>query len=450
MTQAQADQLIAQKNQDISSANAEQLQSTAGTLSTPQGNAQIAAELLTLQSEIPALRHQNEKYLEKEEAKGQITTQQAHPYAVWTRQQAHKVPQGNRAIQQTLPVQQQVQQSVHAQFPIPNAKTVLGKLRADAAAIGLMAQNWQTLTHDAENYKNLMAYADGTWSGEGPQVSVAYGGVVQCHNPRWDEITQGFELPALNLAGDGEMENYAIQAISTHFQAELANYTEALMASHQHPQLLHKLEEQKGAMLASETTLTGLLSTLSHQIQTAIGPNTILKRLPVHYTVGQGAVADVPTPAQSGYVAGPNDAAPIGWAVYPTLAYQVSSTETVKGKTKTTWTTEYHALPDMDVCPSGSGGVGLTGTGIQQTVRQAITDEPALQGTLGAASSSYQAQPYVSQSMAHLRPFSTSTQFVDILGWDLWKIGGYMAPVTGSLEPFSQQVQQVMQEINAG
>ncbi len=453
MTQEQANELIAQKNQDISTNYDSSLNSSSASVSNPQGNKNIRSELSALQAEIPALRNKNENYLIKQETAGQISKQEAQPYATWTNQQAHSVPQGNQAIHQAMPVQDQVQQSVNTQFPIPNAKTTLGKLRADASAISRMAQTWQTLTNSAYNYHNLIAYADGTWAGEGPQVSVEYGGVVQCHNPRWDTITQNFVLPGLNLAGDGEVENYAIQAISTHFQAELADYTEALMSAQQHPRLLHRLEKQKGDMLASEKSLSELLSTISNQVQAAIGPQTTLRQLPVHYKVGVGSVASVPEPAQSGYVPGRNDGAPIGWSVYPQLAYQVAEKETVKGKSVTKWVTYYHQLPNMNVCPTGSGGVSVSSMGIMQTAEQAIKDEPSLQGPLSAlmnTPSSYQAQPYVSVSMDNLRPFSVSSQFIQVLGWDLWKIGGYMAPVTSSLETFNQQVQQTMQEINAG
>ncbi|QER46005.1 hypothetical protein [Acidithiobacillus caldus] len=107
---------------------------------------------------------------------------------------------------------------------LATAATPLQQMQADAQALNVMAQTWPQIQSAATQYAGLATYAAQEWAGAGPTVTTPYGGVEQCHNTRWDDVTAGLITGGLNIGGDAEAEAYAIQAVATDFQMALGNY----------------------------------------------------------------------------------------------------------------------------------------------------------------------------------------------------------------------------------
>jgi hypothetical protein len=307
----------------------------------------------------------------------------------------------------------------------------LSALRADASALDAMAHTWPQVQSAAQAYGRLAPYAVATWAGPGPVVTNAMGFREQCHNTRWDQVTQYLVTGALNIGGDGEAEAYAIQAVATDFPEQLSNYLVQLVQSGnaQEEALANRLMAQKGPLLTSLNDLSALLNTTSAQLSNAIGPGTRLQPLPI--TNWQAGIGDAPDLSQAQYVAGPADGAPIGW--FDGIAPDSQLARLV------------------DICPTGTGSLPSLSlkAPIMQAVAQALSDDPSLgqvvqpleNGSTWAAPSPY------GFGGGLFNP--ARERLVAALATDETGIAGYMAPITAPLEQYDQEVQQVMRIIQA-
>lgn len=316
-----------------------------------------------------------------------------------------------------------------ASLPTPPAQ-----LTQDAQALSAMANTWPVLQSAAQSYGQLAPYATAEWAGPGPVVTNSMNFREQCHNSRWDSLTQNLVTGGLNIGGDAEAEAYAIQAVAVDYPQQLSNYLLQLVQSG-NPQasaLANQLMAQKGPLLASLNSLTTLLNTTSQQLENAIGPNSTLAPLPI--SNWQAGIGDAPDLEESHYLKGPNDGAPIGW--FGGL------------------------IPDSpiahlaDICPTGTASLPMLALQSQvlQAAQQAVQDEPAL---------GQEVQPLENGSTWTVPgPFgaggaiglgiptnSTRQQLVSALATDENGIAGYMEPISASLAQYNQDVQQIQQEI---
>ncbi|UTV80989.1 hypothetical protein MQE22_13415 [Acidithiobacillus sp. YTS05] len=308
----------------------------------------------------------------------------------------------------------------------------LSAMQADSRALGAMAQIWAQVQSAAQSYGQLAPYAAATWAGLGPVVTNPMGFREQCHNTRWDQVTQYLVTGALNIGGDGEAEAYAIQAVAADFPEQLSDYLVQLVQSGnpREEALANQIMAQKGPLLASLNDLSTLLNTTATQLSNAIGPNSSLQPLPI--TQWEAGIGDAPNLARAQYVAGPNDGAPIGW--FDGIAPDSQITRLV------------------DICPTGTGSLPTLPlkAPIMQAVQQAISDEPSL--------------AQVAQPMENGSTWSAPSPYgfgggtanpvredlVAALATDETGIAGYMAPITAPLEQYDQEVQQIMQIIRSG
>ena len=310
----------------------------------------------------------------------------------------------------------------------------LSAMQADASVLRAMATTWPQLQSAAQSYGQLAPYAAATWAGPGPVVTNPMGFREQCHNTHWDQVTQYLVTGALNIAGDGEAEAYAIQTVATDFPEQLSGYLLQLVQSgnSQEEALANQLVARKGPLLASVNELTALLNTTSTQLGNAIGPNTRLQPLPVsHWEAGIG---DAPNLSAVRYVVGPNDGAPIGWFgnISPDMGFARL----------------------VDICPTGSGilpGIPLKAQ-VMQEVQQAVIDEPDLAQVVqplenGSTWTAPNLYGRGFEQYASIRP--VREQLISALASDETGIAGYMAPITAPLEQYDQKVQQIMQLIQA-
>lgn len=317
-----------------------------------------------------------------------------------------------------------------AAFPLFAVADPLSAMQADAQALQQMAQTWPQIQSAAQSYGQLAPYAEAEWSGLGPVVTNSMGFREQCHNTRWDEVTQSLVTGALNIGGDGEAEAYSMQAVSIDFQEQLSNYIVQLVQSgnSQQQALANRLMAQKGPLLTSLNNLTSLLNTVSNQLVAATGPNNGLQQLPItNFALGIG---NVPNLSQAQYIIGPSNGAPIGW-------YGIAPVSPLARL--------------VDICPTGTGSLPMLNLAgpVAAAANQAIADEPAL---------AQEVQPLESGStwtvpgaMLGMGPpsFQTRSQLVSALATDEQAISRYMAPVNQPLAQFEQSVQQIMQEVQA-
>lgn len=306
-------------------------------------------------------------------------------------------------------------------------------MQADAAAIQSMAQNWSALENSASSYANLAPYADQEWAGAGPVVSTPLGGEEQCHNTHWDTVTNQLVTGGLNIFGDAEAEAYAIQTITADFQTQLADYEEQQVKAG-NTAIINQIDAQKGPMNASLNTLMSLLNTAGNQVAAAMSPGTALHELPIHRW--QAGIGNVPNLSAVQYIAGPDDGLPIGWYVRPhsDLARLV------------------------DVCPTGTGDVpmhDLSGS-VNSNVQQMIADSPSMvqvvQGVEGGSTytvpgSSGAPSDLVQAGIVFRGGDDTRMQLVSALASDMQPLSSYMQPIGQPLMLYSQQVQQIMAEV---
>jgi len=309
----------------------------------------------------------------------------------------------------------------------------LSTLRADSVALAGMAQTWTQIQSAAQSYGQLAPYAGDIWAGPGPVVTNSMGFREQCHNTHWDQVTQYLVTGALNIGGDGEAEAYAIQAVATDFPQQLSDYIVQLVQSGnpQEGALANQIMAQKGPLLASLNDLTTLLNTTSSQLSNATGPNSSLQPLPISHW--QAGIGDVPNLAQVQYIPGPSDGAPIGW-------YDGIAPTSVLARL-------------VDICPTGTASLPtlpLKST-VMQGVQQALVDEPSLgQVVHPLESGSTWFLPSAFQGIGGYQAFNpVRSQLVSALATDETGIAGYMAPINAPLEQYNQDVQRIMEMINA-
>ncbi|MHB1678782.1 MAG: hypothetical protein ACYCSS_14845 [Sulfuriferula sp.] len=304
----------------------------------------------------------------------------------------------------------------------------LSAMQADAQALLAMAGTWPQIQSAAQSYGQLAPYAAATWAGPGPVVTNPMGFREQCHNTRWDQVTQYLVTGALNIGGDGEAEAYAIQAVATDFPSQLSSYLLQLVQSgnSREEALANQLIAQKGPLLSAVNALTGLLNTTSTQLENAIGPNSGLQPLPI--SQWEAGIGDAPNLAQVQYVPGPDDGAPLGWfgGVVP----------------------ENPLARLVDICPTGSGvlpGIPLKAQ-IMQAVQQAVIDEPDLAQEVQPLENG---STWTAPGIHGMGNNAIREQLVSALASDETSIAGYMAPITAPLEQYDQDVQQIMSEVNS-
>jgi len=314
-----------------------------------------------------------------------------------------------------------------AQADVPSA------LGEDAGALNAMAQTWPVLQSAAQSYGQLAPYAAATWAGPGPRKQTLYGYWEQCHNTRWDSVTQNLVTGGLNIAGDAEAEAYAIQAVATDFQEQLSQYlvTLAQSGNPQEEALANEILAQKGPLLQSLDTLTALLNTTANQLSDAMGPSTDLQPLPISHW--QAGIGDAPNLAQVRYLPGPNDGAPIGW--YAGMA------------PSSIW------IRLEDICPTGTASLPILPlkAQVEQAVQQALVDEPSLgQVVQPLESGSTWTAPAIFYGFGGVAIHPARERLVAALAADETGIAGYMAPISGPLSQYNGEVQRILQEVASG
>jgi len=312
-----------------------------------------------------------------------------------------------------------------AQAAVPPA------LSNDAAALQGMAQTWPVLQSAAQSYGQLAPYASKNWSGPGPQVRVLFGYPEQCHNTRWDSLTQNLVTGGLNIAGDAEAEAYAIQAVATDYPQQLSEYLVQLVQSGnlQGNALANQIMAQKGSLLSALNSLTTLLNSTASALGDAMGPNSTLQPLPIRHW--QAGIGDAPNLAAAQYIPGPNNGAPIGW--YGGIAP----------------TSPLARL--MNICPTGTARLPMLPLKAQvlQAANQAIQDEPDLaQSVQPLESGSTWTAPSILYGFLASET-QKRQQLVTAVATDETGIAGYMAPITQALLQYNQEVQQIQKEIEA-
>ncbi len=307
-------------------------------------------------------------------------------------------------------------------------------MQADAAAIQSMSQNWSDLENSASSYAALAPYAASEWAGAGPVVSTEFGGEEQCHNTHWDTVTNQLVTGGLNIFGDAEAEAYAIQTVTADFQTQLADYEEQQVQAG-NTALINQIDAQTGPMNTSLNTLMSLLNTTGNQVASAMSPGTLLHELPI--SQWQAGIGNVPNLSAVQYTAGPDDGAPVGWSIQPS--------------------SDLARL--IDVCPTGTGSVpmyNLSGP-VNSNVQQMIADSPSMATVVESVEggSTYSA-PSPSGSSAGVLTAGivpvygggdTRMQLVSALASDMQPLSGYMDPIGQPLSLYSQEVQQIMTEV---
>lgn len=306
----------------------------------------------------------------------------------------------------------------------------LSRMRADASALQQMSATWAQIESTSQSYAALAPYAAQEWAGQGPTVVGPFGGIEQCHNTHWDQVTRGLIPGGLNIFGDAEVEAYSMQAITVDFQAQLANYMVQQVQAGNSPAggnsgpLMNQLAQQNGPLMQSMNTLDGLLTTVGNQVSGATGPSTALHQLPIQHW--QAGVGNVPDLASVQYIVGPDDGAPIGWVVPPSspLARLV------------------------DICPTGTGSIPMlqTAAPVLSAAQQAVADEPALASQLQPieGGSTY---TLPGGGMFGSADYIVRMSLVSALASDMQPLAGYMQPISAPLALYQKQVQQIMNEV---
>ncbi|MHB8249606.1 MAG: hypothetical protein ACYDCX_12085 [Acidithiobacillus sp.] len=307
--------------------------------------------------------------------------------------------------------------------------TPLSQMQADAAAIQQMGATWSQIQSASQNYAALAPFAAQEWAGQGPTVVAPLGGVEQCHNTHWDTVTGGLVAGGMNIVGDAEAESYAMQTLTVDFQAQLGNY---MVQQDQagNSAVVNRLAALNGPLMQSMHTLSGLLDLAGNQVAAALGPSTALHPLPI--TDWLPGIGNVPDLAQTQYVAGPNDGAPIGWATVPLSAMARL----------------------VDVCPTGTGSIPMlpVAAPVLQATQQAVADAPELGPSLQPleSGSSYTIPGGLAGGTLPVLGgyYQTRMSLVSALASDMRPLAGYMAPIDQPLSLYQQQVQQIMSEVN--
>jgi len=316
---------------------------------------------------------------------------------------------------------------------LASAETPLQQMQADATALNAMAQTWPQLQAAAQSYGQLAPYAAQEWAGAGPTVTTPYGGVEQCHNTRWDEVTSGLITGGLNIGGDAEAEAYAIQSVAVDFQMALGDYL-VQQVQMGNSALASELMQSKGPLIQALNNLNGLLNTTGNQIASAISPSTALHPLPISNWLA--GIGNVPNLSAVRYIPGPNDGVPIGWSVPPTnpLAKLV------------------------DICPTGTGSIPMLPLAkpVLFAAQQAVADEPELANQLQPieAGSTYSLPAGgfggpLTGAADGLVSYQTRMQLVAALAANMQPIAGYMQPIDSLLALYNRQVQQIVSEVKS-
>ena len=314
----------------------------------------------------------------------------------------------------------------------------LSQLQADASAITRMSATWAQLQSTARQYANLAPYAVREWAGQGPVVHTLFGGEEQCRNTRYDTVTSGLITGGLNLFGDAEAEAYAIQTVTVDFQQELADY-EVQQEQAGNTATVNTLNGVNGPLSTSLNTLMALLNTTGNQVAAALSPGTALQPLPIPHW--QAGIGDVPNLAAVQYTPGPDDGAPVGWFVQPSMG-----------------------LAQMvDKCPTGTGAVPMLplDAPVMADVSQMLSDAPsmavAVQPVEGGSSFTLPGATLPGATLGggylpgSLNPeYALRMNLVAALAADMGQLSGYMAPIASPLSLYQQQVIQIMQEVNHG
>ena len=302
----------------------------------------------------------------------------------------------------------------------------LSQMRADASAITQMSATWAQLQSTAHQYARLAPYAVREWAGQGPVVFTPFGGEEQCHNTRYDTVTSGLITGGLNIFGDAEAEAYAIQTVTVDFQQELADY-EVQQEQAGNTALANKLDQQNGPLQQSLTALMGLLTTTGNQVSAALSPGTALHPLPIQNW--QAGMGNVPNLAAVQYTPGPNDGAPVGWFLMPTMGMATL----------------------VDKCPTGTGLVPMLplDAPVMADVDQMLADAPsmavAVQPVEGGSSYTLGGSGL---PLGGVNPeYALRMSLVSALAADMGPLSGYMAPISSPLSLYQQQVQQIMREV---
>lgn len=303
----------------------------------------------------------------------------------------------------------------------------LSQMTADASAITRMVSTWTQLESTSRNYAALAPYAAQEWAGQGPVVHTLFGGEEQCHNTRYDTVTGGLITGGLNIFGDAEAEAYAIQTVTVDFQQQLADY-EVQQEQSGNMAVANTLNAANGPLSTSLNTLMALLNATGNQVAAALSPGTALQPLPIPHW--QAGIGDVPNLAQVQYIAGPNDGAPVGWFIQPSI-----------GMARL-----------VDECPTGTGSIPMLplDTPVMADVNQMLSDAPsmsvAVQPVEGGSSYTLGGGGYL---LGSLNPeYALRMRLVSALAADMQPLSGYMAPIDQPLSLYQQQVQQIMSEVN--
>jgi hypothetical protein len=304
----------------------------------------------------------------------------------------------------------------------------LSQMQADASAITRMASTWVQLESTSRNYAALAPYAAQAWAGQGPVVHTLFGGEEQCHNTRYDTVTSGLITGGLNIFGDAEAEAYAIQTVTVDFQQELADY-EVQQEQAGNTATVNTLTGVNGPLSTSLNTLMALLNTTGNQVAAALSPGTALQPLPISHW--QAGIGDVPNLAAVQYTPGPNDGAPVGWSLMPTMGMATL----------------------VDKCPTGTGSVPMLplDAPVMADVDQMLSDAPsmsvAVQPVEGGSSFTL---PSGGLPIGGVNPeYALRMRLVSALAADMGPLSGYMAPISSPLALYQQQVQQIMSEVHS-
>ncbi len=303
----------------------------------------------------------------------------------------------------------------------------MSQMQADATAIARMSSTWSQLESTAQTYSSLAPYAAQEWAGQGPTVTTPFGGVEQCHNTRYDTVTSGLITGGLNIFGDAEAEAYAIQTVTVDFQQQLADY-EVQQEQAGNSAVANALDAKNGPLSTSLNTLMALLNTTGNQVAAALSPGTALQPLPISHW--QAGIGDVPNLAAVQYTPGPDDGAPVGWFLMPTMGMATL----------------------VDKCPTGTGAVPMLplDAPVMADVNQMLSDAPsmavAVQPVEGG--SSYTLGGGGLTIIGGVNPeYALRMHLVSAASADMGPLSGYMAPISSPLSLYQQQVQQIMSEV---
>ncbi|WP_215843302.1 hypothetical protein HHS34_005560 [Acidithiobacillus montserratensis] len=295
------------------------------------------------------------------------------------------------------------------------------------AEIQSLAQNWPQIQAAAQAYGALSRYVG--MAGIGPVVINQMGFREQCHNAYWDEEIPTLVTGAMNIAGDAEAQAYAMQAIATTWDQDAGNLLDAEVTQDAQAQVpnFSQVQQQVNQTVAAGNALNTLLNQVGNQIATATGPSSTLQPLPIsNWSV---AIGDYPNLAAVQWNTGPSDGAPIGW--YNDMA------PTFRGFARL-----------VDICPTGTANIPMESDATTlSAVQMAEQEEPGLaQNIPSVPTGSTWTQPPIFDPY-DAADYQTRVELVRVLSADMPAIANYMAPVTGAMQAFAQQTNQLTQTV---